>query len=64
MIKNKYNVSKIKESLLNGKVDQVKLVGQPIFKQMMHPVSKADGDGLICRHESDYCHMSIKTRTN
>jgi hypothetical protein len=47
-----------------GKITEIKLVGQPIFKQIMNLVNKVDIDGLIRKHESDYYYKSFKTRTH
>jgi hypothetical protein len=47
-----------------GKITEIKLVGQPIFKQIMNLVDKADIQGLIRKHESDYYYKSFKTRTH
>ena len=47
-----------------GKVTEIKLVGQPIFKQIMNLVDKVDINGLIRKHESDYYYKSFKTRTH
>jgi len=46
-----------------GKDTEIKLVGQPIFKQIMNLVDKVDINGLIRKHESDYYYKSFKTRT-
>jgi hypothetical protein len=47
-----------------GKIAEIKLVGQPIFKQIMNLVDKVDINGLIRKHESDYYYKSFKTRTH
>ena len=47
-----------------GKITEIKLVGQPIFKQIMNLVDKVDIHGLIKKHESDYYYKSFKTRTH
>lgn len=47
-----------------GKITEIKLVGQPIFKQIMNLVDKVDIQGLIRKHESDYYYKSFKTRTH
>ncbi len=47
-----------------GKNNEIKLVGQPIFKQIMNLVDKVDINGLIRKHESDYYYKSFKTRTH
>lgn len=47
-----------------GKITEIKLVGQPIFKQIMNLVDKVDINGLIRKHESDYYYKSFKTRTH
>jgi len=47
-----------------GKITEIKLVGQPIFKQIMNLVYKVDIHGLIRKHESDYYYKSFKTRTH
>ena len=47
-----------------GKITEIKLVGQPIFKQIMNLVNKVDIQGLIRKHESDYYYKSFKTRTH
>jgi hypothetical protein len=47
-----------------GKITEIKLVGQPIFKQIMNLVDKVDIYGLIKKHESDYYYKSFKTRTH
>jgi len=46
------------------KITEIKLVGQPIFKQIMNLVDKVDINGLIRKHESDYYYKSFKTRTH
>jgi hypothetical protein len=46
------------------KITEIKLVGQPIFKQIMNLVNKVDIEGLIRKHESDYYYKSFKTRTH
>ncbi len=47
-----------------GKITEIKLVGQPIFRQIMNLVDKVDINGLIRKHESDYYYKSFKTRTH
>ncbi|MBP8959792.1 MAG: IS4 family transposase [Bacteroidales bacterium] len=47
-----------------GKINEIKFIGQPIFKQIMNLVEKVDINGLIRRHESDYYYKSFKTRTH
>lgn len=47
-----------------GKITEIKLVGQPIFKQIMNLVNKVDINGLIRKHESDYYYKSFKTCTH
>jgi hypothetical protein len=47
-----------------GKITEIKLVGQPIFKQIMNLVNKVDLQGLIKKHESDYYYKSFKTKTH
>jgi len=47
-----------------GKITEIKLVGQPIFKQIMNLVDKVDIKGLVRKHESDYYYKSFKTRTH
>jgi hypothetical protein len=47
-----------------GKITEIKLVGQPIFKQIMNLVDKVNIQGLIRKHESDYYYKSFKTRTH
>ena len=47
-----------------GKITEIKLVGQPIFKQIMNLVDKVDINGLIRKHKSDYYYKSFKTRTH
>jgi len=47
-----------------GKITEIKLVGQPIFKQIMNLVDKVNIQGLIKKHESDYYYKSFKTRTH
>ena len=47
-----------------GKITEIKLVGQPIFKQIMNLVDKVDINGLIRKHDSDYYYKSFKTRTH
>jgi hypothetical protein len=47
-----------------GKITEIKLVGQPIFKQIMNLVDKINIQGLIRKHESDYYYKSFKTQTN
>ena len=47
-----------------GKITEIKLVGQPVFKQIMNLVDKVNMQGLIKKHESDYYYKSFKTRTH
>ena len=47
-----------------GKITEIKLVGQPILKQIMNLVDKVNIQGLIKKHESDYYYKSFKTRTH
>jgi hypothetical protein len=47
-----------------GKTTEIKLVGQPIFKQIMNLVAEADIHVLKRKHESDYYYKSFKTRTH
>jgi len=47
-----------------GKITEIKLVGQPIFKQIMNLVNKVDIQGLIRKHGSDSYYKSFKTRTH
>jgi hypothetical protein len=47
-----------------GKITEIKLVGQPIFKQIMNLVDKVNIQGLIKKHGSDYYYKSFKTRTH
>jgi hypothetical protein len=47
-----------------GKITEIKLVGQPIFRQIMKLIDKVDIQGLIKKHESDYYYKSFKTRTH
>ena len=47
-----------------GKITEIKLVGQPIFKQIINLVDKVNINGLIRKHESDYYYKSFKTRTH
>jgi len=47
-----------------GKITEIKLVGQPIFKQIMNLIDKVNIQGLIKKHESDYYYKSFKTRTH
>ena len=47
-----------------GKITEIKLVGQPIFRQIMNLVDKVDINGLIRKHESDYYYKSFKTCTH
>ena len=47
-----------------GKITEIKLVGQPIFKQIMNLVDKVNIQGLIKKHENDYYYKSFKTRTH
>lgn len=45
-----------------GKITEIKLVGQPVFKQIMNLAERVDISGLIRKHESDYYYKSFKTR--
>ena len=47
-----------------GKITEIKLVGQPIFKQIMNLMGKVDINVLISKHGSDYYYKSFKTRTH
>lgn len=42
-----------------GEITEIKLVGQPIFKQVMNLIGKVDIQGLIRRHESDFYHRTL-----
>jgi len=37
-----------------GKNTEILFVGQPVFKQIMNLVERADINGLIRKHKSDY----------
>lgn len=47
-----------------GKITEIKLVGQLIFKQIINLVNKVDIEGLIGKQESGYYYKSFKTRTH
>jgi len=47
-----------------SKITEIKLVGQPVFKQIMNLVDKVNIQGLIKKHESDYYYKSFKTRAH
>lgn len=47
-----------------GKITEIKIVGQPIFKQIMNFAANVDLNGLIRKHESNYYYKSFKTRTH
>jgi hypothetical protein len=47
-----------------GKITEIRLVGQSIFKQIMNLVDKVNIQGLIKKYESDYYYKSFKTRAH
>jgi hypothetical protein len=47
-----------------GKITEIELVGQPIFKQIMNLVEKVDLNWLIRKQASDYYYKLFKTRTH
>lgn len=46
-----------------SKITEIKLVGQPIFKQIRNLVDKVDMQVLIGKHENNYYYKFFKTRT-
>ena len=43
---------------------EIKFVGQPIFKQILHLLNAVNIQGLINKHESDRYYKAFKTRTH
>jgi adenylate cyclase class IV len=43
---------------------EIKFVGQPIFKQILHLIDAVNIQGIINKHQSDYYYKAFKTRTH
>ena len=46
-----------------SKIIEIKFVGQPIFRQIIHLVESIDIKGLIRKHNSDYYYKAYKSKT-
>ena len=47
-----------------SKNNEIKFVGQPIFKQIVNLVDAVNIQGLVRKHNSDYYYKAFKTRTH
>ena len=54
---------KNRETICNDKAEQVKFVGQPIFKQVINIVEAIDLKGIIKKHNADYYYKAFKSKT-
>jgi len=55
-------MSKITETRGKGKIDEIKFVGQPIFKQVISLIDVVNIQGLILKHNSDRYYKAFKSR--
>jgi len=55
-------MSKDKETHGKGKTDEIKFVGQPIFKQVISLIDAVNIQGLILKHNSDRYYKAFKSR--
>ncbi len=51
------------ETNWNDKEEQLKFVGQPIFKQVINLVEAIDLKGIIRKHNADYYYKAFKAKT-
>ena len=47
-----------------SKVNEIRFVGQPIFKQIVNLADAVNIQGLVRKHNSDYYYKAFKTRTH
>ena len=47
-----------------GKNTEIKLIGQPIFKQIVDLIEGINLTGLIKKHNSDHYYKAFKSRTH
>lgn len=52
------------ETICNGKEEQIKFVGQPIFKQVTNLIEGIDLKGIIRKHNADYYYKAFKAKTH
>jgi hypothetical protein len=57
-------MGKSTEIFKNGKEEQTKFVGQPIFKQIISLIDAIDIKGLIRKHNTDYYYKAFKSKTH
>jgi hypothetical protein len=57
-------MDKNKETNWNGKEEQTKFVGQPIFKQIINLVETIDFKGIVRKHNADYYYKAFKAKTH
>lgn len=55
-------MSKGKETHGKGKTDEIKFVGQPIFKQIISLIDAVNIEGLTLKHNSDRYYKAFKSR--
>jgi len=55
-------MSKITETRGKGKINEIKFVGQPIFKQVISLIDAVNIQGLIQKHNSDKYYKAFKSR--
>jgi hypothetical protein len=55
-------MSKGKETHGKGKTDEIKFVGQPIFKQVISLIDAVNIQGLILKHNSDRYYKAFKSK--
>jgi hypothetical protein len=51
------------ETRLNDKIGQVKLVGQPIFKQVVNLIDSISLKSLVNKHNADHYYKAFKAKT-
>lgn len=56
-------MGKNKETNRNDQVEQVKFVGQPIFKQVIQLIEAIDLKGIIRKHNADHYYKAFKAKT-
>jgi len=55
-------MSKDTETNGKGKIDEIRFVGQPIFKQIINLIDTVNIQGMILKHNSDHYYKAFKTR--
>ena len=57
-------MGKNRKIIWDDKTEQVKFVGQPIFKQVIHLIESIDLKGIIRKHNADYYYKAFKAKTH